>query len=492
MDNRRVIYDLLDQTREPIVNFWVNRVGQLNTEQQEILRGYFRWGEGVSKEFDKLEVSLQDFHSLIKTFATSWNELIGGSGLDSMVRTLAYQLKTYRNGIAHYDSTHFASQVDFIHALLAIRKFHQLLESTHIVGDIDKYLIQATIDYLRDVIPGEELVSVFGGELANAKLLASKVSDEIQFQHELFKSHFADKKVWQIGIKNGLWEVDLYFVFIKSVFAFTKFGLAVNNFSWSDYQKETADIVKDFSELVRLIYRRDHPEVEVSFPPIIPHSDWESLSDEELSQETEKFFRDYGTVFAVFSLLDKLGDSSFYYSRTDHLLEYTSFIIWLLNENTLSGKKVDYKAIFDYLHTCFTIRDYLFLQESQYLPEFDEFYDLSDPIDLNSVTANPETEKNEQQGLIIKPGRIPNTTYVTNGKTQVWFGQKEFDIARDQYDNLKNFVETGFLCEHQEGENHGHPVIVLPDISDPVLIVGKNQAELLLQYFDYLDKEDNN
>ncbi|HQP09664.1 MAG TPA: hypothetical protein PLY85_11660, partial [Anaerolineaceae bacterium] len=281
MDNRRIIYDLLDQTREPIVNFWVKRVGQLNAQQLEILKGYFRWGEGVSKEFDNLEVSLQDFYSLIKTFATSWNELIGGFGLDPMVRTLAYQLKTYRNGIAHYDPTHFANQVDFIHALLAIRKFHQLLECTHIVSDIDKYLIQATIYFLRDVIPGEELVSVFAGDLSNAKLLASKVSDEIHFCSDLFLKFLADKKVWEINIEYVVSWIGAHLEGVKLGFAVSKFGFG--KFSWSDYQSETAGIVKDFSELVRLIYRRDHPEIDVTFPPIIPQSDWESLSDEELS-----------------------------------------------------------------------------------------------------------------------------------------------------------------------------------------------------------------
>lgn len=490
MDNRRIIYDLLDQTREPIINFWGKRVGQLNTQQLNILRDYFRWGEGVSKEFDNLEVSLQDFYLLIKTFATSWNELIGGSGLDPMVRTLAYQLKTYRNGIAHYDPTHFASQVDFIHALLAIRKFHQLLECTEIIGDIDKYLVQATINYLRDVIPDEELVSVFAGDLANALLLASQVSDEIHFHHEYFISHFADNKVWQIDIKDGLWEIDFFFEVVKTQFTFTKIGIAAKNFSWSDYQKETADIVKDFSELVRLIYKRDHPEIEVTFPPIIPQSDWEALSDEELSHDEEKFFRDYGAVFAFFGLLEKLGDSSFYYSG-NNLLEYTSFIFWLLNENILSGNKVNYKNLFDYLQTCFTIRDFLYLQESEYLPEFDEFNDLSEQIGLNSVSLAPETDKREQKGLTIRPGKFPTTTYVSNGKTWICFGPKKFDVARDHYDDLKSFVEKGLLREYQEGEYQGHPVIVLPDVSDPVLMFGKNKAELLLQYFDYLDEEDD-
>ena len=81
--------------------------------------------------------------------------------------------------------------------------------------------------------------------------------------------------------------------------------------------------------------------------------------------------------------------------------------------------------------------------------------------------------------------------FVSNGKTYVCFGPKKFDIARDHYDDLKNFVEKGFLCEHQEDEYMGYPCIVLPDVSDPVLMVGKNKAELLLQYFDYLDQEDD-
>lgn len=43
MDNRRIIYDLLDQTRKPIIAFWSSKVTNLTKPQLEILRRCIRW-----------------------------------------------------------------------------------------------------------------------------------------------------------------------------------------------------------------------------------------------------------------------------------------------------------------------------------------------------------------------------------------------------------------------------------------------------------------
>lgn len=137
-------------------------------------------------------------------FTVSWCDFTGEFKLDPMIRTLAYQLKSYRNGVAHYDSTYYSDQADFLLALFCIRKFWLLLDKDNPVDDIDQLINQNAINHIKSVNQEKDLVNIFiSGEaspVVTNKWLSKQILEEVEFLSDEFIEYFHDKTIYQMDI----------------------------------------------------------------------------------------------------------------------------------------------------------------------------------------------------------------------------------------------------------------------------------------------------
>jgi len=64
-DHRRIIDELLGNTREPIISFWLSKETNLTKPQLEILTNQMRWEPNVRKELKNARVEIQDVYELL-------------------------------------------------------------------------------------------------------------------------------------------------------------------------------------------------------------------------------------------------------------------------------------------------------------------------------------------------------------------------------------------------------------------------------------------